>query len=139
MLLRPNYTVEARNQGRCSICSCNLRPLESTDHNGPHERVIDTQAFVDMEGVIYICESCVKEMARMIGFVPQEYVSLAENDVLTWQDKAQELEAALILKQEVVNILTLELTSTAHKTATAYAKGYDEAKEVDVEPDFAGS
>lgn len=135
--LRSDFTIASRGHGTCSICACNRRPLDSTDPNGPHERVLSTGIFIEFEGDFDICESCAREIAQTIGFVPKEYVEFAERDVLRWMGEAEKLAELVDEKSTIITALASELAGVAHKSATAYAAGYDAATEVEEEPDFA--
>lgn len=131
------FTLASRNGATCSICGSLQRPLDTCDPNGPRERVICTDITIEWEGSFDICETCVKELSRLIGYVPVEHVQAAENDVLYWQGIAEDLEVRLRAKEQIVELLTSELAQTAHKTANAFAAGYDSATVVEEEPDFA--
>lgn len=131
------FTLASRNGATCSICGSLQRPLDTCDPNGPRERVISTDITIEWEGSFDVCETCVKELAKLIGYVPAERVQLAENDTLHWQGIAEQLDVELRAKQQVVDLLTSELAGTAGRAAHAYAAGYDSRElEEREEPDF---
>lgn len=127
----------------CSVCGSNLRPLDDTNPNGPHEPAVTLGVIIDFEGAFEICSHCAAEIGKLVGLVPDaEVVALQEE--LDEANRAYEYVAGkLDDKNSAVKVLSTELGETAQATAEAYQRGYaagyatgfsDEPG--DMEPDF---
>ena len=62
------FTPTARGDV-CSICNWHQRSVDESDPNGPRERVIDTGIFIDFEGSLEICETCIIEAGHALGMI----------------------------------------------------------------------
>lgn len=65
--------------------------------------------FDDGDNTFEFCESCLSEVAKVIGFVPASRVAKAKAEAVEAQDRAGELEALLASKSEALRALTREL------------------------------
>ena len=97
-LIREDYSVQSRGGGECSFCGAGLRPVDATDPNGPRERVIDTNIFIETEGIIEFCETCAVEIGTLVGMIEEPVATglKIENAALRKSEKKaqQDLEKA---------------------------------------------
>ena len=83
MIVRENYVFP----GHCRLCTGSTRPLIDT------EREYDSDGY---GGALYVCHTCVSEMARLLGFSNPERVLGLEEELDRTQDEldAQQTENA---------------------------------------------
>jgi len=63
--LQSEYPMNARNHA-CAVCSNDYpRPIPGAPNR--HERVAETGLFIDGEGEVCICESCLVDIAVQLG------------------------------------------------------------------------
>jgi hypothetical protein len=85
-----DYPTGTRNGNSCSSCSAGRRELRDTDTGALRlERIVDLGIGIDMEGYLMLCEQCVLEAARMLGYVDPKVRDAAVDHV-----KALEVELA---------------------------------------------
>lgn len=65
----PNGTIG----NTCLVCNSILRPRTGNKADG-HEYALSTGVFIDFEGFVVICESCITEVAHMLGFLPEHAI-----------------------------------------------------------------
>lgn len=117
---RPMITVQNEFQPgtaamTCYICKSDLRK-ESPTGQEPHEVAIDTGVSIDFEGFLAFCESCVVEMASLLGMkTPQQVADI-------------EADRDLAIANAVETARVLDLTETALNSLRALP----EPKEADV-------
>lgn len=69
--IHDDYPPNTRNANTCSACSCGHRMLrEGRDLR--RERIVDFDIPIDYEGFLMLCEQCVLEAARLLGYVSPE-------------------------------------------------------------------
>jgi hypothetical protein len=67
--LLPEFPPHTRGS-TCSACNCSRRE---------YDRIIDPNITIEFEGHLMLCETCVAEMARLIGFIdPAKATDLSE-------------------------------------------------------------
>lgn len=65
----PNATIG----NTCLVCNSDLRPRSQNKADGK-EYALSTGVFIDFEGLVVICESCITEAAHLLKFVPEHAV-----------------------------------------------------------------
>lgn len=129
----PAYDFASRNM-KCSICHCNQRPLSSADPNGAKERIVRTGINIDFEGEFDICESCLKEMGKLVGLGEDDLLLTARVDNMDLRRQVEELERTLEAKDVALTTLSQELADTAKRKAR---QTLAEVKQLAEEPEFA--
>ena len=107
-LLRNDYSTQSRGNV-CSFCGSGPRPVDTTDPNGPRERVVDTDIFIDTEGVIEFCETCGVEIGTMLGMIEEPVATGLKVENAALRKRAERAEKQLSEAKE------------AFLSATAYA------------------
>lgn len=92
MRLCDEYPPSARFS-TCFVCGASKRP---------GERLIDTGIHIDMEGLLVVCESCVAEMATMMGYKTDIATHKMEAEIANLRGKLAERDRQAA---EVVRIM----------------------------------
>lgn len=92
--LRPDYSGQSRGNV-CSFCGSGPRPVDATDPNGPREQVIDTDIFIDTEGVIEFCETCGVEIGNLLGMIEEPVATGLKTENAALRRRAEKAEADL--------------------------------------------
>jgi len=108
-LLRNDYSTQARGGASCSFCGAGLRAVDATDPNGPRERVIDTDIFIDTEGIIEFCETCAVEIGTLVGMIEEPVATGLKVENTALRKRATKAESDLLKAKD------------AFLSATAYA------------------
>ena len=106
--LRNDYSTQSRGNV-CSFCGATQRPVDAADPNGPRERVVDTDIFIDTEGVIEFCETCGVEIGVMLGMIEEPVATGLKVENAALRKRAEKAEKQLTEAKE------------AFLSATAYA------------------
>lgn len=99
-----DYPWGTRNGNACSACSAGRRELRDTNTGEVRlERIVDLGIGIDMEGFLMLCEQCVLEAARMLGYVDPKLrdEAAAEASALTAElerVRAERDEAKLLVR-----------------------------------------
>ena len=121
--IREDYSTQSRGGAECSCCGAGQRPVDATDPNGPRERVLDTDIFIDTEGVFEICETCCVEIGSMFGMIEEPTATglKLENDSL--RRRAEKAEADLTAAKQgfltTTQYLIADQDNVTAKTAAA--------------------
>lgn len=112
----------------CSICGA---PLQAGN------RVIDTGAWIEMEGTFEFCESCFGEMAKQLGWVSPETHEQVLQAQAANAAAADAANARIEQQQTVIQTLAEEVAFAALERASRFDP--ESAVEVSEEPDFDGA
>lgn len=102
-----NYPMQAMMPPVCYFCFADKR----WDNDWPQgEPIIETGKFIEFEGFMHICGSCIRDMALMIGFVQPDQIAArnAENDWLIQrvteleQERDHQIEANRVLASGIL-------------------------------------
>lgn len=112
-----DYTRLNRTPGQCSKCNLSkrLRPQRSTGY----ERVILTGIIIDFEGNVELCETCIREVAEMLGYVTPELHEDTLVEIASLKASVAALTADVADKAQLLRGLTLELSSVLEDSVDA--------------------
>jgi hypothetical protein len=90
--LQPEYPMNARNHA-CAVCSNDYpRPIPGSNR---HERVAETGLFIDGEGEVCICESCIVDIATQLGMSRANTVLRLQNALESMHRSLEDTRALL--------------------------------------------
>jgi len=116
--LLPAYTPTARGDV-CSICGWHQRAVDETNPNGPKEQVIDTGLFIDFEGSLEICETCVVEMGHMVGMIEEPTATGLKTENAALRRRAAKADKDLAAAREAFTLATAGLQDRDRADARA--------------------
>lgn len=86
MRIQDEYTMYDRNQA-CCVCNVGARRVE--------DRLVNLDAYIDMEGLLVICESCVDELIHLLGKDTKEKFDKIAAELTTARELNLTLQAKL--------------------------------------------
>lgn len=115
--LRTDYSTQARGGAECSFCGSGLRSVDMTDPNGPRERVIDSDIFIDTEGIFEFCETCGIEIGNLIGMIEEPIATGLKVENAALRKRAERAEKDLAAAKDA--FLTATQYTIADRDALA--------------------
>lgn len=108
----PNY-IPGDAGGACYFCGANQRSVVTDDGPRP-ERLMRWEGGIDFEGNVVICEACISDLARALGWsTPEDTAAMASRLAsLTAAYEAAELRA----EQAEATVLVLRNYDESHPT-----------------------
>ena len=97
--------------------------MDATDPNGPRERVVDTDIFIDTEGVIEFCETCGVEIGTLLGMIEEPIATGLKVENAALRKRAEKAEKQLSeAKDAFLNATAYALTERDNFTPAPAVK-----------------
>lgn len=103
---RETFNADNRLPGLCTGCN-----LPQRSRKGQKEPIFLTDIFIEMEGEIQFCETCLKEIAKVIGYVDPALIEKLEADLKASELKNEELKGRVSEQTSAIQALMREFSS----------------------------